>query len=345
MTFLTVVFGSISITSPGSAVYTPGNSISTGGLRLFIVPTINVANKSIDMGFTYINQFGIQKTTAVTTPVAANTTSGTHIQVVLEPGDTGVQRVISISINPGGGNAGDTFNLESWNEGLGAPALGLTLTDPFDRTVPGSFFPEPYLFEFPGNIYDLLSIIPDLYYSNPHVQMELSSSNMVDYLPELMIDRDISVREEGITRTDGTLEWIAEPTMRTIAGYEFILFRSWLESVVGQVVSGYVQNISGDVIRNAFSLILMSTTPTETTPGGISTVTDVNPDTGLYQTFLKKIIYDQRYIIIKIGVKNIALEGAGIPTFVDGNQQLIVPYNLQFACPVIDCDFNITRKV
>ncbi len=125
----------------------------------------------------------------------------------------------------------------------------------------------------------------------------------------------------------------------------FAVLKTWLESVVGQVISGYVQNINGDIIKNAFSMILMSTTPTEITPGGTSFVTNVNPDTGLYQAFLKKIIYDKRYIIVKIGIKNIALEGDGIPTFIDGSQTLEIPYNLQFACPIIDCDFNITRKI
>jgi len=48
-------------------------------------------------------------------------------------------------------------------------------------------------------------------------------------------------------------------------------------------------------------MILTSTTPTEITPGGFSSVMNVNPDTGLYQAFLKQIIYDQRYVIIKIG--------------------------------------------
>lgn len=344
MTFLTVVFGSILVTGPGMYTYTDGNNIPTGGLILYMVPTRNVGGAGIDIGFTYINQFGVTKTTTVSTAIASGTTSGTHVKVVLEPGDTGIRDIIGINYLAGG-TTNDAISLESWNEGLGAPAFGLTLTDPFDRTVPGSFVPEPYLFEFPGDTYNLFSTIPDLYYSNPQVQMELTGSNMAGYLPEPMIDRDTLTREEKITKTDGTLEWITGPTMRTVAGQEFVLFRSWLESVVGQVVSGYIQNISGDVIRNAFSLILMSTIPTDITPGGTSIVSDVNPDTGLYQTFLKEIIYDKRYVIIKIGVKNVALEGAGIPTSVDGNQQLIVPYNLQFACPTIDCDFNITRKV
>jgi hypothetical protein len=132
---------------------------------------------------------------------------------------------------------------------------------------------------------------------------------------------------------------------RQLTARRLTILKTWLESVVGQVVSGYVQNLSGDIIRNAFSMILMSTVPTEISPGGASIVSNVNPDTGLYQAFFKSIIYDQRYIIIKIGMKNIALEGAGIPTSINGSQKLEIPYNLQFACPIIDCDFNITRKV
>ncbi len=135
------------------------------------------------------------------------------------------------------------------------------------------------------------------------------------------------------------------PTGREHIARLYMLFGSWLESVVGQVVSGYVQNVNGDTIRNALSMILLSPTSTGTTPGGTSTVSAVNPNTGLYQTFLKSVIYDKRYLIIRIGVRNITLEGAGIPTAIDGRQHLDIPYNIQFACPTIDCDFNITRKM
>jgi hypothetical protein len=110
------------------------------------------------------------------------------------------------------------------------------------------------------------------------------------------------------------------------------------------VTSGYIQNINGETIKNAFTMILMSS-PTIDVPAGVTTTTTVNPNTGLYQAFLKKVVYDKRYIIIKVGLKNVALESAGIPTVVDGNQTLPSPYNVQFACPVIDCEFNITRKV
>lgn len=339
-----ITFGSITVTT--QAIFTSGGGISTGGFRLFIVPQINMGSAGIDVGFTYVNQFGVQQTTTVSTAIAANTTSGTHVQVVLQPGDTGIRSLVGISYFAGG-TPGDSLSFESWNEGLGAPAFALTLTDSFDRTVPGSYMPEMYLYQFPGFFFDMSTIIPDMYYSNPQVPvpMELSSSNMVAYLPELMIDRTIPVREEIVTKTDGTLEWITEPIMRTIWGYEFPLLKSWLESVVGQVVSGYITNTSNQIIYNAIKLMLISPTASTGQPAGISDALPVDPATGLYQAFVKNVVYNDRYIIIQVGVgKYTSLKGGGIPTYIDGSKTLPIPYNLQFECPAIECDFDLTRK-
>lgn len=344
MTFPTVTFGSISVTGSGTYTYTDGGSISTGGFILYIVPTINIGAAGIDIGFTYINQFGMTKTTSVSTAVASGTTSGTHVRVVLEPGDTGIRDLIGINYFAGG-TAGDNLSFQSWNEGLGAPAFDLILTDSFDRSVPGSFMVEPYLFQFTGNAHDLLSVIPELYYSNPQVQMELPSLNLVAYLPELAIDRGIPIREEVVTKTTGIIEWITEPTTRTLTGYEFVLFKSWLESIVGQVVSGYITNMSNQIIYNAIKLVLISPTASTGQPAGISDALPVDPVTGLYQAFVKNVSYTDRYVIIQAGVgKYTSLIGGGTPTYIDGSKTLSIPYNLQFACPTIECDFDVTRK-
>lgn len=359
MTFTTVVFGSISIITPGNATFTVGSSIPTGGFRLFIVPTRNMGSRGIDIGFTYINQFGIQKTTGVTTAVAAGTTSGTHTQVVLEPGDTGIRSISSISVNPGGGSAQDTFNFESLNEGIGRPPISITNTEIFDRTAPGAHIVEPYLGLWKGRFYSALynvdgspsSMVPIMYYQDPQIPIPVafSRSAITAWIPEPVL-RIVTSRLVNLADNIGArkeiVSWIPEPlTGNDYKGKMFFVFRSWIESVVGQVLSGYVQSVNGEVIKNAFSMILMSTTPTEISPGGSSTTADVNPDTGLYQAFLKKVVYDSRYLIVKIGIKNIALEGAGIPAVIDGNQQLPIPYNLQFACPVKNCDFTVVRKI
>ncbi len=345
MTFTTVVFGTLSVTAPNTATYTDVNSISTGGLILYIRPIINVGGSGIGIGFTYINQFGTTKTTTINTAISSSTTAGSHIPVVLEPGDTGIRDIISISYFAGG-TAGDQLSFESWNEGLGAPPFGLILTDPHNRNIPGSYMPEPYPFDFNGNFFDLSITMPEFYNSNPviPIPIDISISNITEFLSPEIVDRGLSAIEENVSRTTNIIEWIPEISGRDVTGIELYIFRSWLESVVGQVLSGYIQNISGEVIRNAFSLILTSP-PTDTYPSGITAVADVNPNTGLYQAFLKNVIYNKRYIIVKVGIKNIALEGAGIPTVVNGNQQLPLPYNLQFACPIKNCDFTVARKI
>lgn len=337
-----ITFGSVTATT--QAIYTPGSGISTGGFRLFVVPSVNMGPAGIDIGFTYIDQFGVEKTTTVTTAIAALTTSGTHIQVVLEPGDTGIRSLVGISYFAGG-TPGDSISFESWNEGLGAPAFSITLTNPFDRTVPGSFIPDMYLYEFTGFSYGISTVLQEIYSSNPQVILALLGSDMVGYLPELMIDRAISAREDVITRTTNIIEWIPDPTMRTITGYEFPLLKSWLESVVGQVVSGYVTNTQNEVILNAIKLVLVSSSTSTSQPGGISDALPVDPTTGLYQAFIKGVVYTDRYVVVQAGVGKVtALIGGGTPAVIDGSKVLSIPYNLQFECPTIECDFDLTRK-
>lgn len=346
MTFSTVYFGRLVVTGVGFN-YIDDSSIPSGGFRLFIVPTRNIGAAGIDIGLTYVNQFGVTKTTTVSTAIASGTTAGTHIQVVLEPGDTGIRDIISVSYFAGG-SIGDQLSFESWNEGLGRLPIEFGHTDVFDRTLPGAHIFEPILVEWKGKSFGPTYVTPIMYYSSPGIipPIRFSSSVITGYSPEVIVDRATIIKAIEWSKGNEIVGWIPEPLSgNQYAGKPYFVFKSWLESVVGQVLSGYVQSVNGQIIKNAFSMVLMSTTPTETSPGGSSITADVNPDTGLYQAFLKKVVYDSRYLIVKIGIKNIALEGAGIPTVVDGNQQLPIPYNLQFACPVKNCDFTITRKV
>lgn len=375
MTFPTIVFGSYEV----GIGYSDGSSIPTGGLRVFVVPTINISSP-MDVGITYIDQFGNTKTTLVTTSIptaAGGGTTGSHFQMVLNSGDTGIRDIISISVI--GGSPGDKFNLESWNEGLGRSPYPVIKSEPNPQwTESGPIREIPYL----QRVFLFIKNFPYPYLSsNPIIPIPISLNTLCPRItpgypspPQSCTGGDfLSEPLSGNTYfqkiyfyfklcprvtpgypsppqipplecTEGT--FIQESLSgRQFLAKRFAFLKTWLESVVGQVVSGYVQNLSGDTIRNAFSLIVISTTSSDTSPGGSSLVANVNPDTGLYQAFFKSMIYDKRYIIIKIGIKNIVLEGAGIPTFIDGSQKLEIPYNLQFACPVIDCDFNITRKI
>lgn len=113
MTFAAVVFGSYVV----GTGYTDG-STSPVGLAVYIKPTANIGNNPLGVGITYIDQSGnAPEVTTVTTSVPANTTSGTHIKIVLNTGDTGIEDITAITVT--GGTAGDAFNLESWNEGAG----------------------------------------------------------------------------------------------------------------------------------------------------------------------------------------------------------------------------------
>jgi len=345
MTFQTVVFGTGVVTGPGAVNYSDGSSIPSGGYRLFIVPTKNLGNNPIDIGFTYVNQFGEIQTSSVTTAIAPNTTAGTHVQVVLESGDTGIRDLIEVSIFVGG-SSGDNLSFESYNEGTGRPPIEIAKTEPFDRNVPGSHIFEPYLGLYKGKTIIIPSLTPELYFSNPAIlPMQLVRSSITEFISELIINRGITSITIDFSRAE-MVSWIAEPlSTREFTGKDFFIFRSWLESVVGQVLSGYVTNTQNQIIKNAISLIMMSTAKTETAPGGASMIGDVDANTGLYQAFLKKLIYDKRYIIVQVATgKSVALEGAGIPAVVDGTKQLPIPYNLQFACPIINCDFDVTRK-
>ena len=114
MAFDTVVFGSYII----GTGFTNGSYISAGGLRCFIKPTANIGAAPFDVTITYIDQYdNSAETTLVSTSVAAYTTSGSHIEITLNSGDTGIRDITSVSVV--GGTAGDKFNLESWNEGVG----------------------------------------------------------------------------------------------------------------------------------------------------------------------------------------------------------------------------------
>lgn len=651
--FPEIVFGRIVVTSPGNATYTHVNSISAGGYRLFIVPTVPILGSSINMGFSYINQFGQLRTynpqTSITTTIAGGTTSGTHIPVVLEPGDVGVQDLINVIINVGG-TTGNTLDFKSWNEGSGVVPVPVPRTQTFDRDI--SQFSPPYPYDlFQSNLpdpirssqshlakytfyssYELRDIttsnivqsqIPfiltseivepdyennmadfgfmqpsttvtksnstkklridlkpttsyqyidgneqstrlkwkwnpntllyenlgfykltfdyDVQFNTTYFIFELLDSNgtvvwsktatgtginqvvspfksfswefrlrckanyttlstttdhaqvtnirierykdqgavalmygidvtnisrydrvenTITVPPGTSIDTQLAFSDDNISYgtfsgydgtsntyyTDNTsmmitvppgytgyyYKWrvrllsdgrytptfyglsifaycknmskhintllspssfyqdanpqitvpiplskahidsvIADPLFnrgiiskyfinikgsrvqykeepigaRTFNGRAISSFSSWLESVVGQVTSGYVTNISDEIIRNAFNVVIMSTERTDVNPLGVTTTAIVNPNTGLYQIFLKKVIYDKRYVMIKIGLKNVVLDGAGTPTSINGNLQLPSPYNLQFGCPTVNCDFDITRNI
>ena len=342
MSFPTVIFGTGAVTSPGSITYTDGVSIIGTGYRLFILTKKNMGPNGADFGFTYRNQFGELKTTSITTAVAPYTTAGTRIQAVLEAGDVGVQDVVNATIIKG--NAGDEFSFESWNEGSGRSPLEIDYTIPFDRTASGAHLEDPFANIFKGRIIEALKSVPILYYSNPAIKVpiEIKKSGFVAWIADVIVNRGIPARfiDPSFTKGIVVLRVLEPLSNRVFAGKVIDFLRTWLESVVGQVVSGYVTNTKGDVIKNATTVIIISSGRSEFNQAG-----NVNADTGLYQLFIKGVIYDKRYLMVKVSVtKTVALDSAGEPAQIDGTKPLPTPYDLMFNCPVSNCDFNVTRK-
>ncbi|MBP2030379.1 hypothetical protein J2755_001313 [Methanohalophilus levihalophilus] len=122
MAFDAVVFGTYVV----GTGFTVGDSISSGGFRCFIVPQATIGDAPLDVTITYVDQFGNSQTADVSTSVEAYKTSGSHIEIALNAGDTGIRSVSAVSVT--GGTTADEFTLESWNEGLGG-SLALESSD------------------------------------------------------------------------------------------------------------------------------------------------------------------------------------------------------------------------
>lgn len=114
MPFDPVVFGTFVI----GTGFSDGDSISEGGLTLYIHILADTGTEPSSVTVTYIDQNGNPaESAAVSTGIPAYSTAGTYIQVILNGGDSGVRDVTSVSVI--GGTSGDTFELTSLNEGLG----------------------------------------------------------------------------------------------------------------------------------------------------------------------------------------------------------------------------------
>src|SRR5665811_2444911 len=85
---------------------------------------------------------------------------------------------------------------------------------------------------------------------------------------------------------------------RTLSGREWVakhwvVFKSWMESVVGQVVSGYVRDKNENIILEGIKMVITSSITT-----GVDQMNPVNPIAGFYQIFVKNTKYDNRYLIV-----------------------------------------------
>ncbi|MDG6244162.1 MAG: hypothetical protein QCH31_07180 [Methanolobus sp.] len=96
--------------------------------------------------------------------------------------------------------------------------------------------------------------------------------------------------------------------------YRYFLFakfrmdRSWAESAVGVFMSGYARDQNGDLIKDAYKIVIESSQVPDRDIMG-----QVDPETGVFQVFVQEVIYDRRYLLVEYQGKaaNIALSGYG----------------------------------
>ncbi|MCS3924969.1 hypothetical protein, partial [Methanosalsum natronophilum] len=112
MVFDDVIFGTYTI-GIGLDI---GNSIGAGGYAPYLVTLENIGSEGINAKITYYDQFGQgPKIADYYTGISAFTSAGTQIPIILNSGDTGIRSITSIEVN--GGEYGDTFHVQSIQEG------------------------------------------------------------------------------------------------------------------------------------------------------------------------------------------------------------------------------------
>lgn len=133
-------------------------------------------------------------------------------------------------------------------------------------------------------------------------------------------------------------DWLQD----TLSGRTFIrrlilLVATFSETVVGQVLSGYVRDQNDTIIPGTKVII------TSTYSIGLDQMGTVNPDTGFYQVFVKNTKYDGRSVIVAVEGKSFGVSYTkyGAPDLLDGTTKLASPQDLYFWKPDAICGKSV----
>jgi len=109
-------------------------------------------------------------------------------------------------------------------------------------------------------------------------------------------------------------DYLHESGRVLIKARSFRLRKSWAEAVWGVVLSGYCRDQNNELILSGKQIILECTTQT-----GKDTLGSVDPETGLFQVFIKDAVYDKRHLIVGLEGKSVdlALSEYGEPKVLD----------------------------
>jgi hypothetical protein len=114
---------------------------------------------------------------------------------------------------------------------------------------------------------------------------------------------------------------------------------TWLESVVGQVLSGYVKDQYEELILDGINVIINSSYAF-----GLDKMGVVDSVTGFFQVFVGPTIYDGRFLITKLSngkTFDVSYRKDGTPDLIDGTVPIITPQDLHFWKPGQICGKSV----
>jgi hypothetical protein len=138
------------------------------------------------------------------------------------------------------------------------------------------------------------------------------------------------------THTGGSI--IHRPNHISCPLKQILIPTSWLESIVRQVVSGYVRDQNENLILNGIKIVISSGSTS-----GVGQMNPVNPTTAFYQVFVKNAKYDNRYLLVNQEGKtfDLSYSGYGLPAIIDGTVKVPSPQDMHFWKPNQICGKSV----
>lgn len=280
-----VYAGDFTVTAPDTGKYKKGQSFPGAGYGWLQIKVMdNVGGSDINVTVSYVDQDGNAEIANTPTLIPASTYKDTFIDVILNPGDLGAREVTDASIT--GGVAGDVFEFHLFYFGKSIGARSSLKYSFIAETQSGRIGT--------GKAVDgSKSIQPTG--ANPRIQVPilLTHADRSAFEPEPLSSRELIPKIMQFIRSLDQA-WLEETLSGRLANAERIVFsRAWLESLVGQVVSGHVRDQDNSLLQNAFKVLL-----TSSFSFGKDIMGDVDTQTSVYQVFMKDTIYDRSFLLV-----------------------------------------------
>jgi hypothetical protein len=280
-----VYAGDFTVTAPDTGKYKKGQSFPGAGYGWLQIKVMdNVGGSDINVTVSYVDQGGNAEIANTPTLIPASTYKDTFIDVILNPGDLGAREVTDASIT--GGVAGDIFefHLFYFSKSIGS-----------QKSVKELFLIETQS----GRVGTGKAVDENKSFTDQAINPQIQSPVPVLKVDKVFFEPEPLTGTEFIMKMQGFIRclyhaWLAETLAGRVHNSRIIRnYRAWLESVVGQVVSGHVRDQDNSLIQNAFKVLL-----TSSFSFGRDIMGDVDPQTAVYQVFMKDTIYDRSFLLV-----------------------------------------------